>query len=513
MIIERKKNTVRNIFWGVINKLIQIFFPFVIRTILIKKLGSEYVGVSSLFSSILQVLNLAELGFGSALVFSMYKPIAEDDDSTICALLNTYRKIYRGIGSIILTIGIILLPFIKYVIKGDWPVGLNIYLVYFLYLLNTVISYFLFAYRASLLLAYNRNDVVSKISSGVMIFQYVAQIIVLCFFSDYYVYVIVILVSTMALNIAQAIYVTKMYPNYECRGNISNEMRSDIKKRVCGLASYKIYGVVYSAVDTIVISMFLGLIPLALYNNYYYIISSLMAFMTIFTNSMTAGIGNSVVLETVEKNYRDFRQLVFINVWLTSWCFICLTVLFQPFVCLWLGKEYLLTKDTVFLLALMFYASRVTAITFVYREALGLWWEDRLRPLIATLVNLAVNIFLVQRIGLNGVVISTIICTSFINVPWGTHVLFQKYFKQGERTYYLDLIKYSVITFVVCAITYGCSAMIHPGGFVEIILKAVICLIVPNVFFILIYNRRQECQQSYLLLKSIIKRCLRGAYD
>lgn len=508
MIIERKKNTVRNIFWGIINKLIQIIFPFAIRTILIKKLGSEYLGVSSLFSSILQVLNLAELGFGSALVFSMYKPIAEDDKQTICALLNTYRKIYRGVGGIILTGGIILLPFIQYIIKGDWPVGLNIYLVYFLYLLNTAISYFLFAYRVSLLLAHNRNDIVSKISSGVMTFQYMIQIVVLYFFLDYYIYVIVILISTMALNVIQAIYAVKMYPDYVCRGKISNEMRSDIKKRVCGLASYKIYGVVYSSVDTIVISMFLGLIPLALYNNYYYITTSITAFMIIFTNSMTAGIGNSVVLETIEKNYRDFRQLVFMNVWMTGWCFICLIILFQPFVRLWLGEKYLLAEDTVFLLALMFYASRATAITFLYREALGLWWEDRLRPLIATVVNLTVNIFLVKRIGLNGVVISTIICTSFINVPWGTHVLFRKYFKQGERTYYLELIKYSVITFAVGAITYGCSTMVHFDGLSEIMLKAVICLIVPNIIFVVIYHSKQEFQQSYLLLKSIIKRYL-----
>lgn len=442
------------------------------------------------------------------MVFSMYKPIAEDDGVTICALLNTYRKVYRRIGSIILTAGIILLPFIQYIIKGDWPVGLNIFLIYFLYLLNTVISYFLFAYRASLLLAYNRNDVVSKISSGILFFQYMAQIAVLYFFSDYYIYVIVIPISTMLLNIIQAIYVAKMYPDYVCRGNISKEMSSDIKKRVCGLVAYKIYGVVYSSVDTIVISMFLGLIPLALYNNYYYVITSITGFMIIFTNSMTAGIGNSVVLETVEKNYRDFRQLVFMNVWLVSWCFICLRVLFQPFVSLWLGEKYLLAEDTVFLLALMFYASRTTAITFLYREALGLWWEDRFRPLIATFVNLIVNIFLVKRIGLNGVVISTIMCTLFINVPWGTHVLFRKYFKQGERTYYLELIKYSVIAFIVCIITYGCSVMIRSEGFLGIMLKAVICLIVPNILFMIIYYRKQEFRQSYLLLKSIIKRYL-----
>lgn len=506
MIIERKKNAIRNILWGVINKLILIIFPFAIRTILIKKLGTEYLGVSSLFSSVLQVLNLAELGFGSAVVFSMYKPIAEDDEQTICALLNTYRKVYRGIGSLIFIVGIILLPFIKYVIKGEWPAELNIYLVYFIYLINTVISYFAFAYKSSLLLAHNRNDIISKISSSVMVIQYLVQAAILYFFADYYVYIIVNPLFTMILNVTQAIYSTKMYPNYTCRGDISNEMQSDIKKRVCGLASYKIYGVVFSSVDSIVISMFLGLIPLAIYNNYYYIITSVGAFLIIITNSMTAGIGNSVVLDAIEKNYRDFKQLVFMNVWMVGWCSICMIVLFQPFIDLWLGETYRLSDGTVFLLVLMFYASKSTTITFLYKEALGLWWEDRVRPLISTVVNLFVNIFLVQKIGLNGVIISTVICTIFINVPWGTHILFQKYFKQGEKTYYIDIIKYTVVTFVSGVITYGCSTMIKFGGFFGIILKAAICLIVPNICFVIVYHRKQEYRQNYLLLKSVLKR-------
>ncbi len=506
MIIKRKKNAIRNILWGVINKLILIMFPFAVRTILIKNLGSEYLGVSSLFSSVLQVLNLAELGFGSALVFSMYKPIAEDDEQNICALLNTYRKIYRGIGSLIFAAGIILLPFIKYVIKGGWPDELNIYVVYFIYLLNTVISYFALAYRSSLLLAHNRNDIISKISSSVMLVQYLVQIVILYVWADYYVYVIVIPIFTMVLNITQAIYAAKMYPSYVCRGSISNEMQSDIRKRVCGLASYKIYGVVFSSVDSIVISMFLGLVPLAIYNNYYYIVTSIEAFLVIITNSMTAGIGNSVVLETIEKNYHDFKQLVFMNVWLVSWCSICMIVLFQPFIDLWLGRDYWLSDCTMLLLVLMFYASRSTTITYLYKEALGLWWEDRIRPLVSTIVNLSVNILLVQKIGLNGVIISTVICTMLINVPWGTHILFQNYFKQGEKAYYIDIIKYTIVTFAVGIVTYGSSAMINYVGVHEIILKAIICLVLPNICFMVIYHRKQEYKEGYLLIKSILKR-------
>lgn len=510
MIIERKKNAARNIVWGFINKSVAIAFPFIARTIVINKLGAGYLGIDSLFTSVLKILNLAELGFGSALVFSMYKPIAEDDKDIICALLNVYRKIYRVIGSIILITGMGLLPFVKYIIKGEYPTELNIYAVYLVYLLNTAVSYFAFAYRASLLSAHNRNDIISKVSSAVMAVQYIVQILILYCLSDYYMYIMMLPVFTFVSTIIQAFFTMKMYPDYVCKGDISGEMRTDIRKRVCGLASYKIYGVVFSSVDAIVISAFLGVVPLAIYNNYYYIAVAISGFLAIMTNSLTASIGNSLVLESVEKNYRDFKLLVFMNMWLVGWCAICMTVLFQPFIDLWIGQGYWLPIPTVFLIIFMFYASLGTRVTFLYKEALGLWWEDRLRPLAATIVNLFVNILLVRIIGLNGVIISTVICTLFINIPWGSHVIFNKYFKQGESSYYVSILKYSMVNLCVAGLTYYCAFFIDKFGIIEpagIALKAVICLIVPNLCFIAVYHRKWEYKETREMLFSFLRKC------
>ena len=170
--MQRTKNAVRNLVFGFINKMIIMLFPFVIRTIIIRELGAGYLGLGSLFTSILQVLNLAELGFSSAVVFCMYKPIAEKDSETICALLNLYKQIYRIIGIVILVIGLALTPFLPYLIKGTVPNGINIYILYYIYLFNTAITYFLFAYKSTLLVAHQRNDVVSNISSLTNILQY-----------------------------------------------------------------------------------------------------------------------------------------------------------------------------------------------------------------------------------------------------------------------------------------------------------------------------------------------------
>ena len=92
MRIERSKNAARNIVFGVTMKLYQILIPFIMRTIIIYFLGMEYAGLNSLFSSVLQILNLAELGVGSAMIFSMYEPIAKDDKIQICALMRLYRN-------------------------------------------------------------------------------------------------------------------------------------------------------------------------------------------------------------------------------------------------------------------------------------------------------------------------------------------------------------------------------------------------------------------------------------
>ena len=183
--MERRKNTIRNMIWGTVNRLIATVIPFITRTIIINQLGNEYLGLNSLFTSILQILNLTELGVSSAIVYFMYKPIAEKNEEKICALLNLYKKIYRIIGVVILLIGLILLPFLNYLISGDIPDDINIYILYLIYLFNTVVTYWLFAYKKSLLQAFQRNDIVSKVNSVLSIMQAILQMIIIFVFKNY----------------------------------------------------------------------------------------------------------------------------------------------------------------------------------------------------------------------------------------------------------------------------------------------------------------------------------------
>ena len=346
MKIERTRNATRNIIYGTIAKIYQLLVPFAVRTAMIYVLGAEYLGLGSLFTSILSVLNLTELGVGSAMVFSMYKPIAEDDTPRICALMSLYRKYYRIIGSVILVVGIVITPLIPKLVKGDVPDGISLIVLYWLNLGATVLTYFLFAYKNSLLSAHQRLDIGNKISMIIMTLQYALQIGAI-FLKNYYLYVIVALFTTALNNIVTAVIVDKMYPEYKPVGKLDKKEIKIINRRIRDLFTAKIGGVVVDSADSIVISAFLGLTVLAMYNNYFYIMSSILGFIGILFSSCTAGIGNSIIIESDEKNYNDLKKFLLIISWIAGVCTCCLLCLFQPFMKIWVGEKYMLSMPMV----------------------------------------------------------------------------------------------------------------------------------------------------------------------
>ena len=310
--LDRKKNAARNIVYGLTLKAYQIIVPFIMRTVMIYFMGVQYLGLNSLFTSVLQVLNLAELGVGSAMIYSMYKPIAEDDNARICALMGLYRTYYRMIGIFIAVIGGILTPFIPRLISGEVPDDVNIYILYLFNLGATVLSYWLFSYKSSILYAHQRTDIVSKVVLATNTIQYAFQIFVLCILKNYYWYVVVMLMTQVITNIITAIIVDKLYPEFKPRGKLLKKEVKKINQRIRDLFTAKFGSVVIGAADTIVISAFLGLTSLAVYQNYYFIMNSICGFITVIFTAITAGIGNSLVTESAEKNYNDFRKFTFI---------------------------------------------------------------------------------------------------------------------------------------------------------------------------------------------------------
>lgn len=505
MKLERTKNATKNIVFGTILKIYQIIIPFLIRTAMIYLLGVEYLGLNSLFTSILQVLNLAELGIGSAMVFSMYKPIAKDDKTTICALMKLYKIYYRIIGSIILIVGLIICPFIPKLINGDVPTDMNVYILYLLNLMATVLSYWLFAYKNCLLQAHQRTDVVSKITLIINTIQYVVQFFLLFVFRNYYLYVLTLLIGQATINIVTAIVVNKVYPEYKAQGELSKSSIHNINSRVKDLFTAKLGSVIINSADSIVISSFLGLTVLAIYQNYYYILTAIIGIVGVIFSSCTAGIGNSIVVESKEKNYNDLKKFTFIISWLAGFCTCALLCLYQTFMKIWVGADLLLDFSCVICLVVYYFIYEINALLNLYKDAAGIWHKDRFRPLVTALANLALNLILVNFIGIYGVLLSTVLTMLFIGMPWIIHNLFSEIFKINAKEYLLKLLKYTICTVIITCITYYICNIIKGDSIIVLIVKSVICFVIANIMFFIAYRKVPEMDETKKIVKKILK--------
>ena len=503
--IERAKNATRNIVFGMILKVYQIIMPFLMRTAMIYLMGVQYLGLNSLFTSILQVLNLAELGVGSAMIYSMYKPIAEDDNVTICALMKLYRTYYRAIGFAIAVIGCVLTPFIPKLISGDTPDDISIYALYLLNLGATVLSYWLYAYKNSILQAHQRTDIVSKVTLVTSTIQYILQLLVLWKFRNYYLFVVVMLITQMITNIATAIAADKLYPQFSPRGQLSEQETSKINGRIKDLFTAKIGGIIVNSADTIVISTFLGLTALAVYQNYYFILTSITGFITIVFSAVTAGIGNSLVVETKEKNLKDLNVFTFIICWISGICSCCFLNLYQPFMELWVGKELMLDFSVVVCFVIYFYVCEINQLLNTYKDAGGIWHEDRFRPLVTAIVNLGMNLVMVQFWGLYGIILSTVLSMILVGMPWLFHNLFTTMFeKKNMRKYLISLAFYVFVSIIASIISVIMCEFVDLDLWVTLIVRFVICLIVPNAMFLVVYGRKNEFKQSILLVNKML---------
>lgn len=501
----RLKNSIRNVCGALINKATAIIFPFVIRTIILYFLGTEYAGLSSLFTSILQILSLSELGIGSAIVFSMYKPVAEGNNAEINALLRLYRKFYYIIGIVIFLVGIILIPLIPKLINGTYPSDINLYVLYLIYLSNTILSYFLFAYKVSILNAFQRSDIESNLTTIINMGMYIIQIIMLIFFRNYYLYIIWIPVATILINVVRSHIVDKQYPDIHCIGEVSSEVKKDIFKRVGALIGHQISGTVNCSLDNIVVSAFLGLKVVAQYGNYYYVVSALSGVMQVTFNALTASIGNSLIKETKEKNLSDFYGLQYINSWMVGWICITMLCIYQDFMKLWAGTDLLFTFDIVVIFIVYFYTWQIRRTVLTYKNAAGMWWADKLKPYVSVVVNLILNFSLVGVCGIYGVLLSTIICYIFIEAPWETHALFKEYFKKKTNIYWKNMLKYTILTIVLMVVTYSVCVCVKMSGVIAILIKGGICFILPNILWILCTFKSNEFTRVYCVVKKMMK--------
>lgn len=506
MKLARSENAKKGIMLGSLDHIYRSVVPFIIRTIMMYVLGMEYLGLNSLFNSILQVLNLAELGVCGAMVYSMYKPIAEDDEDTICALLRLYRTYYRIIGTVILGVGLALIPFLPSLIKDEIPKDLNLFVLYLLNLAASVLSYWLFAYKASILQAFGRKDVESLIAIFLNTIKYVSQIIALWVFKNYYAFFVIQFVMQIVSNIYTAVWVDRLYPNYKPKGTPDASLKAAVNAKIKDLFTVKIGDVVNKYADNLVISGRLGIVILGAYQNYAYILTLPLNLIYNFFDSVRSGIGNSLELEVLDKNRKDMFKISFLFLWAITVCMAGLVAVYRHFMYLWVGNspERTFSDITVLLLLVNFYVNSVKSLLDLFKDAAGIWHEDRFRPLVVAIVNLVGNIILISFVGINGILVSTIVTVSIINFPWEIRKLFGSVYGGNAKEYVLFIVEMTVKALLCCVAVYFATFRLPMSGVLWFIIKGVLSVIVSNACFILLNLRGGRIEYMRELIKRFI---------
>lgn len=502
---SRFNNTVRNITTSFVVQIITILLNIIGRRVFVQVLSAEYLGISTAFSSVLSVLSLAELGVGSAIVYSMYKPIAKKDYESIKSLMRLYKLVYRAVGTVVFVIGVSLVPFLSTFVK-EMPDIPHVRLIYVLLVVQSASTYF-FSYKASFLSATQQGYIVQKYNVISSTLQLILQIISLLAFGNYYMYLIIGIAGTLSKNILASVHVDRHYPYLKGKAQkLPQATTRSIKKNIAALFLYKISATLSVAIDTILVSKFLGVIECAIYANYHFVLQYSDLLFNIVFGSITPSIGNLMTTDDIEKKRKFFSALQMVYYWIATYLAVGLIVLFNPLIELWLGKEYLFPQSIVVALAVSATLTNFQRPCSLMRDANGLFWYGKLRPLAMAIINLSLSVFLVRRIGTIGVVIGTAVSKLLTFVWYDPYIVFKHTLKEGLGKYF---IKYLFHWCFLGALTFVCNNIyiaLNISGFKGFLIGVIVVTIVVNTAFFLLNFRKEEFKYVISLIKGLTQR-------
>ncbi len=501
---SRTENSIINSAMSIVTQVLTVVLNFAVKTVFIKMLNDEYLGVNGLFTNIITMLSLADLGIGIAIPYSLYKPLAKKDEHKINVLMNFYKKVYTIIGIAVLLIGLSLTPFLGLIIK-DIPKNVpHLSLIYILFVIHSASSYF-FVYKKFLIDSDQKGYITSRIIFTFSTLLSIIQIILLVTTKNY----ILFLLSSIILVIIQNIYISskanKLYPFIKNKTDekLEKEDMEGIKKNVSSLFIYKVGTVIMNGTDNIIISKFIGLIIVGFYSNYVLIINSITTVLNQIFNAITSSIGNLVVTTNKKRSKEVYDNLNFANFWLYALFGVCIIVLINPFINIWIGKKYVMGFSIVFLLVLNFYVLGMQSVTNSFRNAYGLFWIAKYRPIIMVIINIVISVVLVQFIGIEGVLIGTLI-SRLVTTAWLDPYIVHKYgFEISPKSYYIDYLKYLVIFIAISIILNYFVSMIAINNIFILILIAILVVISVNVILVLLFFKTSEFNYFYDKIKKI----------
>ncbi len=504
----RAKSSVRNSFMSLIANFVSIICNFVAQAIFIRILGAEYLGLNGLFTNILTMLSFFELGIGSAIVFNLYKPIASNDKKKIVMLMNFYKKTYTIISLLVFVCGLIVIPFLNNIV-GTVEADVNIYIVYIMFLFSTSSSYIL-SYKKNIIQAYQRGYLVDIIHIIYIIILNILQLSFLYITKNYYLYLLIKIICQIIENIIGAILANKLFPfikdkNYQ---KLDITTRNDIFKKVKALFFHKIGNSIVNGTDNIIISSYLGVVTVGIYSSYNMIITAVNNLFRQMLIAITPSVGN---LLTEEKNvnvkYNVFDKIRFINFVISCFSSVCILLIISPFIKLWIGSEYLLGMQVTIVLVINYFQKMQRNAYNVFKDAAGIWYEDRFVPVIESVLNIMISIILLKFIGLEGVFLGTIISGMVLWCYSYPRYVYKKLFERTYWNYIKETLFYILVFAIIMSSSYFISKLfIVSNLWIELIINSIIAILVPIFLIVLIFYKTDNFKYCVNLFMNIVNK-------
>lgn len=503
---SRLTMTVRNAFWGYFSMIVSLIIQFVSRTVFIHYLGKDYLGINGLFSSILGVLSFAELGIGTAMNFSLYKPVAQGNTEKIKSYMYCYKWAYRVIAGIIAVLGLCLVPFLNVMVKDPGNVG-NIKIYYLVFLFNTVTSYFV-SYKYSLVNAEQRNYIYTNINLLISLTTTIVQILSLLLWHNYLIYLLVATAFGVGQKIFICIYLNRLHPylNEKNVQKLTKEESNQLVTKVKALVMHKLGDVCVHQTDNIIISAFLNVGTVGLMSNYNLIINTISNCISVLFHSVTGSLGNLVATESEQKQYEIFKIYRFVGFWFYGFTAIALMTLLTPFINLWIGNNMIVSDFVIFLVLIDYYMIGHRICLNNFKTVGGIFEQDKYVAIIQAVVNLISSVVFVKLIGLPGVFLGTILQGAIASTVKPV-VVYKYMFHVKVQYYFYDSIKYGLAVLFALVLCWGIRTWILSEiTILRFALTMVFVGIVPNLVFLAFFCRRTEFGYVLNMVKRILKR-------
>ena len=503
----RVKNSIKNIYYSVLIQISMALLGFISRKVFINNLNIEYLGINGLLTNILSMLSLVEGGIGTSIVYNMYKPLAEDDKPAIIGLVQLYKKLYMIVAIIVFTISLCIYPFLGKIMKDSENVS-YITIIYFIFVGKNIVTY-LNAHKWSLINADQKGYILNKYNLRFNIGTYIIKILILQFTKNYILYIIIEFVISLIQTMWNGSIVNKQYPYIKTskKYGVDKKIKNNLVTNVKAIMLHNIGSYIVNGTDNILISSLINVKSVGLYSNYTMVMNQLSAIVSQVLGGIGASVGNLIATEDSNKRYTIFKVTHFINFWIYSFSVIFLYNLLEPFIDWWLGKGLLLDKMTLIVILLNYYLMGLRNTVLTFKSKAGIFDEDKYFPLIESIINLIGSLILVKYFGLAGIFLGTTISTLAIPMWTQPKLVFNKIFNLSLSEYYKKYSLYAVTTIGIGFITtLSCNIVQVNNLFLSLIIKGIICVIIPNCLYLILFFKSEEMKYLFIIIKPMINK-------